>query len=146
MRVTSDHNDALIACGSIPVTQKTTYADLLRRTEIGYDDLAMLSPPPDLPAAVREQVEIQVKYEGYIRRQKEQVKSAARRDDYPIPEELDFRNIRTMSTESREKLNRVRPVTLGQARRVPGVTPADIAVLTIYLEQNRRSKAQIFCK
>jgi tRNA uridine 5-carboxymethylaminomethyl modification enzyme len=135
---TTADNERLLAAGMQPITQKTSYRDLLRRTEVTYRSLSGLESVPDLPADVVEQVEIQVKYEGYIQRQGEQVVAAAKRDDVPIPPELDFSAIRALSTEGREKLGLVRPVTLGQATRVPGVTPADVAMLTVFLQQLRR--------
>ncbi len=124
----------------LPVTQRVPLSDLLKRTGVGYAAIAALAPvlPAPLPRAVTEQVEIGCKYDGYIRRQSAQVEMAGRREDVPIPALFDFRAIRTLSNESRDTLSRVRPVSLGQAARAPGVTPADIAILSVYLEQQRR--------
>ena len=125
--------------GLLPVSQRVPLSDLLRRTGVTYDTVTALSPPPaPLPRAVTEQVEIGCKYDGYIQRQSEQVESAARREDVPIPPVFDFKAIRALSNESRDNLTRVRPISLGQAARVPGVTPADVAILSVHLEQGRR--------
>lgn len=120
--------------GLPPVASRVPLSDLLRRPEVSYADVMFLSPPPALVRRdVAEQVEIQIKYDGYIRRQAEQIALAARREDAPIPSDFDFAPLRALSHESREKLSRVRPVSLGQASRIPGVTPADIAVLSVHL-------------
>ncbi len=133
-------NARLFERGLLPVNQRLPLTDLLKRTGVTYDTVAALAPALTipLPRAVAEQVEIQCKYDGYIQRQSDQIISAGRREDVPIPPAFDFKAIRTLSNESREKLTRVRPVSLGQAARVPGVTPADIAILSVHLEQQRR--------
>ena len=136
--VTAADNARLESAGFKPVNQKVSHADLLRRTEIRYADLARILPHPNLPAPVWEQAEIQVKYEGYITRQSGQVAAAARREEIPIPNDFDYFRIRAISNEGRDKLHRVRPATVGQASRVPGVTPADIAILHVYLAQLRQ--------
>jgi len=141
--VTAGDNTRLAAAGMKPVNQRTSLADLLRRTEIVYDDLGRLSPLPNLALCVREQTEIQVKYEGYINRQEAQVVSAGRREDVAVPAEFDYAGIRAISNEGRDKLSRVKPVTLGQAARIPGVTPADVAVLHVFLSQARRREAEV---
>ncbi len=129
----------LAALGLEPVVRRTPLSDLIRRTEVDYAMISALSPPPaPLPRAVREQVEIQCKYDGYLQRQTDQVLAAGRREDVAIPEMFDFKAIRSLSNESREKLTRVRPISLAQAARVSGVTPADIAILSVHLEQGRR--------
>ncbi len=132
----------LAAHGFQPVGQRTSLSDLLRRTEANYLGIAALAPPPEsVPRDVAEQVEIGSKYEGYITRQQGQVHSAARREDVPIPPSFAFDAIRALSNEGRDKLGRVRPTSLGQAARIPGVSPADIAVLSVHLEQHRRRAA-----
>ncbi len=120
-----------------PVAQKTTLLDLLKRPEVNYDDLNALGVG-GAPREVAEQIEIGVKYSGYILRQIEQVEQGTRREDVAIPEEIDFLAIRSMSTEGREKMHKVRPVSLGQAARIPGVTASDVSVLSVYVEQRRR--------
>ena len=131
-------NPRLAACGLRAVTQRTSLADLLRRTEVAYADLHAIAPTAALPRDVAEQVEIQVKYDGYIQRQGEQVTASRKREDVQIPVGFDFSPIRAISNEGRDRLDRVHPVSLGQASRVPGVTPADIAVLSVHLERLRR--------
>ena len=139
--VSGADNTRLAEHGLLPVTQRIPLADLLKRTGVTYSAVAQLSPTDSLPRAVTEQVEIQCKYDGYIQRQSDQIVSAARREDVPIPTVFDFKSIRTLSNESRDNLTRVRPISLGQAARVPGVTPADIAILSVHLEQQRRKAA-----
>ncbi len=137
--VSGSDNPRLAAHGLLPVSQRMPLSDLLKRTGVGYDTVAALAPPPrPLPRAVAEQVEIMGKYEGYIERQSAQVESAGRREEVPIPAKFDFGSIRNLSNESRDNLTRVEPISLGQAARVPGVTPADIAILSVHLEQHRR--------
>ncbi len=123
-----------------PAGVKTSLLDLLKRPEVSLDDLAAIAPSPDpIARAVSEQVEIKVKYAGFIQRQVDQVALAGGREAVAIPTGLDFLAIRAMSTEGRQKLDRVKPVTLGQASRIPGVTPADISLLAVYVEQKRRT-------
>ena len=128
--------------GLSPVGQRTALADLMKRPDMDYAKAQALSPLPwDLPADVREQVEIQCKYEGYIGRQQGQVQAASRREETVIPSGFVFGTLRALSNEGRDNLARVQPVSLGQAARIPGVTPADIAVLSVFLEQRRREAA-----
>ena len=109
---------------------------LLRRPRIHYDELAPFDPGrPDLPPDVREQVEISVKYEGYIRRQQSQVEDFKKMASHRLPEGVDYSSIQGLRLEAREKLAAVRPLDLGQASRISGVSPADIAALMIYLEK-----------
>ncbi len=137
--VSGSDNSRLSALGLTPVSQRVPFCDLLKRTGVDYDTVAALAPTPTpLPRAVAEQVEIICKYEGYIDRQSAQVASAGRREEVSIPAKFDFKSIRNLSNESRDNLTRVEPVSLGQAARIPGVTPADIAILGVHLEQHRR--------
>ncbi len=109
---------------------------LLRRPRIHYDELAPFDPGrPDLPPDVREQVEISVKYEGYIRRQQSQVEDFKKMASHRLPDSIDYSSIQGLRLEAREKLAAVRPLDLGQASRISGVSPADIAALMIYLEK-----------
>ncbi len=109
---------------------------LLRRPQIHYDELAPFDPGrPDLPPDVREQVEISVKYEGYIRRQQSQVEDFKKMASHRLPDGIDYSSIQGLRLEAREKLAAVRPLDLGQASRISGVSPADIAALMIYLEK-----------
>jgi len=132
-------NARLTQHGLLPVSQRVPLSDILKRTGVDYAAVAALAPPPSpLPRAVGEQVEITCKYEGYIERQSAQVESAGRREEVSIPAKFDFKSIRNLSNESRDNLTRVEPISLGQAARIPGVTPADIAILSVHLEQHRR--------
>ena len=109
---------------------------LLRRPQLTYADLAPFDPDrPDLPADVAEQVEISVKYEGYIQRQQKQVEDFRRMESHKLPPDLDYGSIQGLRLEAREKLNAVRPLDLGQASRISGVSPADVTALMIYLER-----------
>lgn len=117
-----------------------TLEEILRRPEITYADIARIahstgSGCSDVPADVAEQVELAIKYSGYIERQHIQVKQARKLEDRPIPYDLDYPSIRALSREAAEKLARVRPATLGQASRVPGVTPSDVAILAVHIEK-----------
>ena len=109
---------------------------LLKRPQIHYGDLAAFDPErPELPADVEEQVEISVKYEGYIQRQQKQVEELRRMERHKLPPDLDYQAIQGLRLEARETLSAVRPLDLGQAGRISGVSPADIAALMIYLER-----------
>lgn len=108
---------------------------LLRRPQLHYSELAPFDPErPELPADVAEQVEISVKYEGYIQRQQKQVEDFRKMESHKLPPDLDYSAIQGLRLEAREKLNAVRPLDLGQAGRISGVSPADMAALMIYLE------------
>ena len=118
--------------------KRTSLAELLRRPEIGYDSLADLDPErPTLPREVIASVEIDIKYDGYLRRQEAQVREMARLEDVPLPPNIDYASISALRIEAREKLARTRPETLGQASRISGVNPADVQVLMIYLNRGR---------
>ncbi|MBQ9853388.1 MAG: tRNA uridine-5-carboxymethylaminomethyl(34) synthesis enzyme MnmG [Ruminiclostridium sp.] len=132
-------NDLLAAKGEQPVKNSCRLADLLRRPRLTYDDLAPVDPDrPDLPKAVTEQVEISIKYEGYIARQQRQVEEMRRLEGKLLPADIDYNDLSGLRLEARQKLNEIRPLNLGQASRISGVSPADIAALMIYLE--RRSQ------
>ena len=129
-------NAMLEAKGSTPVSNSARLADLLRRPEIGYGDIAPFDPDrPELPKAVTEEVEIQVKYAGYLLRQEKQVEEFKKEEARLLPEDLDYQAIGGLRLEARQKLQEIRPLSIGQAGRISGVSPADIAVLLIYLEQ-----------
>ncbi len=117
----------------------TVLADLLKRPELSYEHVARLSPSPDfLPYAVTEQVEIQIKYEGYIQRQQRQIQQFKRLENCRIPDSFDYVDVRGLKTEAREKLEKIRPASIGQASRLPGVSPADISILMVMLHQHGR--------
>ena len=127
-------NALLTARDSAPVKGSARLADLLRRPQIGYGDLAPFDPErPELPKAVTDEVEIQVKYAGYLARQEKQVEQFRQEESRLLPDDLDYAAIPGLRLEAREKLQKVRPVSIGQAGRISGVSPADVAVLLIYL-------------
>lgn len=111
---------------------------LLKRPELDYEKLSAVDPQrPWLPQDVIEEVEIEVKYEGYIQRQLAQVERLTRLEDKKIPQELDYATVKNLSSEGQEKLSRVRPRTLGQAARIPGISQADLSILMVYLKGRR---------
>ena len=127
-------NALLTQRGTSPVADGCRLIDLLRRPQIGYDDLRPFDDEaPALPRDIVEQVEITVKYEGYIQRQQKQVEEFERLERRLLPEDLDYAHIQGLRLEAREKLSAVRPRSLGQAGRISGVSPADMAALMIYL-------------
>ena len=129
-------NRLLTERGSAAVTDGARLIDLLRRPQMTYDELMTFDPhAPALPKAVREQVEISVKYEGYIRRQLSQVEEFEKLEQHTLPTDADYASIQGLRLEAREKLNAVRPLNLGQASRISGVSPADMGALMIYLEK-----------
>ena len=128
-------NEMLAARDTAPVTNSARLADLLRRPQVSYADLAPFDAErPSLPAAVTEEVEIQVKYAGYLARQEKQVAEFRKEEARLLPPDMDYTSIQGLRLEARQKLQDIRPVSLGQAGRISGVSPADIAVLMIYLE------------
>ena len=131
-------NEMLALRESAPVTNSARLADLLRRPQVTYADIAPFDPArPELPEAVTQEVEIQVKYAGYLARQQKQVEVFQKEESTRLPEDLDYSSIHGLRLEAREKLEAIRPVSIGQAGRISGVSPADIAVLLIWLEQNK---------
>ena len=122
--------------GTAPLSTGVHCADLIRRPQISYADLAPFDTErPELPWDVCEQVEIQLKYEGYISKQIAQVEQMRRLENKELPEDVDYSTVRGLRLEAIEKLNRIRPANIGQASRISGVSPADVSVLLIYLEQ-----------
>ena len=129
-------NAMLEAKGSAPVNNSVRLADLLRRPEICYGDIAPFDTNrPALCKAVTDEVEIQIKYAGYLLRQEKQVEEFKKEEARLLPEDLDYESIGGLRLEARQKLQEIRPRSIGQAGRISGVSPADIAVLLIYLEQ-----------
>ena len=136
---TPELNDFLARRGTTPVSDGAPLAALLRRPEVRYVDLAPFDPDrPPLPPDVTEQVEISIKYAGYIQRQLQEVEELRRMEGRALPPELDYASIQGLRLEAREKLNAVRPLNIGQAGRISGVSPADVAALMIYLERSCR--------
>ncbi len=124
--------------GESPARDGARLADLLRRPRVGYTDLAPFDPDrPDLPAEVTEQVEIALKYEGYIARQQRQVEEMRKLETRPLPPDLNYMDIPVLRLEARQKLQQIRPLSLGQASRISGVSPADVAALMIWLEHQK---------
>ncbi|MBQ3000242.1 MAG: tRNA uridine-5-carboxymethylaminomethyl(34) synthesis enzyme MnmG [Oscillospiraceae bacterium] len=132
-------NEMLSRYDSTPVAQSARLADLLRRPQVTYKDLAPFDKTrPALPLAVTEAVEIQIKYAGYLARQEKQVQLFLQEESRKLPPDIDYEKINGLRLEARQKLSEIRPVSIGQAGRISGVSPADIAVLLIYLEQNKQ--------
>ncbi|KMK77899.1 tRNA uridine-5-carboxymethylaminomethyl(34) synthesis enzyme MnmG [Alkalihalobacillus pseudalcaliphilus] len=127
---------------STPLQEAVRASAFLKRPELSYEDIASVIPAPEKPLGedVSEQVEIQVKYEGYIEKQLQQVERAKKMDNKKIPENLDYFAINGLATEAKQKLSQVRPLSVGQASRVSGVNPADISILLVYIEQGRLAK------
>lgn len=132
-------NDYLESCGTEKLTTGMKLDKLIKRPQLSYDGLAPFDPNrPELPDDVREQVELTIKYEGYINIQLEQIESMRKLESRVLPAEIDYSAIRGLRLEAAEKLSKIRPVNLGQASRISGVNPADVSVLLIWLEQNSR--------
>ncbi|WP_026962690.1 tRNA uridine-5-carboxymethylaminomethyl(34) synthesis enzyme MnmG [Alicyclobacillus herbarius] len=133
-------NPVLEAAGSRPIADVASLEQLLRRPEVEYRHIEQMEGGSDserLPKEVREQVEIQVKYSGYIQKQLQDIARQKRLEEKAIPADVDYEGVRGLSSEGREKLMKVRPMTVGQAARIPGVTPADISILLVHLQQVR---------
>ncbi len=126
--------------GTAPVRPGMTMLDLLRRGEVTYNKLVSEFNLPELPEVVAEQTEIFAKYEGYINKQKQEVERALKLENKLIPQNIDYHAIKELSSEAAEKLDKIRPVSIGQASRISGVSPADINVLMIVLEVKRRKE------
>lgn len=134
-------NQILTECGTSPVSGGARLCELLRRPQLSYEALAPVDTgrPPDLSAKTMEQVEIELKYEGYIARQMAQIRQLKRLEDRRLPANLDYASIDGLRLEAREKLQRVAPRSMGQAGRISGVSPADLSVLLIWLEKQDRN-------
>ncbi|MBQ9148670.1 MAG: tRNA uridine-5-carboxymethylaminomethyl(34) synthesis enzyme MnmG [Oscillospiraceae bacterium] len=131
-------NEMLAARNSAPVANSARLADLLRRPQVTYADIAPFDPDrPALPDAVTEEVEIQIKYAGYLARQEKQVAEFKKEESRLLPADIDYDSIAGLRLEARQKLSEIRPMSIGQAGRISGVSPADIAVLLIWLEQQK---------
>lgn len=126
---------------STPLKSGCKLADLIRRPELKYDALAPFDPErPELPAVIREQVEIRIKYEGYIQRQMRDVEQFRKLESRPLPPDLDYEAISSLRLEARQKLQQIRPMNFGQASRISGVSPADITALMIVIELMEKEK------
>ena len=132
----------LAAKGSAPLKRGMSLEEILKRPEITYSDLFILAGQErDISPEVAEELEVQIKYAGYLQKQEAHIARMAKLENKRIPENIDYDQLTGLSREAQEKLKRVLPNTLGQASRIPGVTPADISVLWVDLEQRRRAKA-----
>ena len=132
-------NERLAAHGLDPVHTRATGCDLLRRPGATYETIRAAFPElPELAPEVREQVEIKSRYEGYIKKQQEQVARMERLEAKRLPDTIDYAAVPSLRDEAREKLAAIRPESVGQASRISGVSPADISVLLVWLEQQRR--------
>lgn len=131
-------NALLVKKGTAPVKTGIKISELLKRPQISYEDLAPFDVDrKPLPQAVTEQVEISIKYEGYIKREMAKINEMKRLEQKKLPKDIDYSKVKGLRIEAQEKLNKVRPENIGQASRISGVNPADISVLLIYLEQNK---------
>ena len=129
-------NELLIKYGTSELTTGTKMSELLKRTELDYDKLAEIDKDrPELSRQEKEEVEIQIKYEGYIKMQEAQVEKFKKLESKILPEDIDYEKLSGISLEGRQKLNKFRPRSIGQASRISGVSPADISVLLVYLQQ-----------
>ena len=127
--------------GSTPLKNGISLGDLIRRPELSYDIMAPLDKKrPELPYDVREQININIKYDGYIRRQLKQVEGFKKLENKKLPKDIDYDAISGLRIEAKQKLNAYRPISIGQASRIAGVSPADISVLLVYMESYRRGK------
>ncbi|WP_096438024.1 tRNA uridine-5-carboxymethylaminomethyl(34) synthesis enzyme MnmG [Alteribacter populi] len=141
IKVTDEAQKLLESIPSSPLKDATNATVLLKRPEIGYDVMTKLAPPDKpLDVDIAEQVEIQVKYQGYIAKQLEQVERLKKMETKKLPEDLDYFAINGLATEAKQKLSEVRPLSMAQASRVAGVNPADVSVLLVYMEQGRLKK------
>jgi tRNA uridine 5-carboxymethylaminomethyl modification enzyme len=137
LRVDNDTNQRLTRLGTASIRNPASLEELLRRPEVSYETLAALGYPhgDEISPAVIEQVEIQVKYAGYINRQMEQVERFKKKEQQKIPSNIDYTVIPGLSREVQEKLSSIRPLSLGQASRISGITPSAISILMVYLKK-----------
>lgn len=143
VRPTEEVNNFLISRGSTPLVSGVDLYTLLKRPEVDYKSTKFLDPdrPDDILDSVAEQIDINIKYEGYILKQLRQVEQFKAMENKKIPEDIDYYQISGLSNEAKEKLSKIRPTSVGQASRISGVSPADISVLLIYLQQMKRKKS-----
>jgi tRNA uridine 5-carboxymethylaminomethyl modification enzyme len=136
LRPSPSINDRLREIGTSPIMKPTSLKELLKRPEISYREIALFDPESlKMPREVMEEVEIMAKYDGYLQRQEEEIRAFRFMEDQLIPEEIDYLSIPGLSTEVREKLTHIRPISLGQASRISGITPAAISILMVYLKR-----------
>lgn len=138
----AENNAKLEAMGTAPLRSGSSLLDLLRRKEVTYSKLQQAFDLPELAPQVAEQAEIFAKYEGYITKQRQEVERFMKLENKRLPDDIDYRAIKELSSEAAEKLDKVRPANIGQASRISGVSPADISVLMIVLELKRRKEQE----
>ena len=138
----AENNAKLEAMGTAPLRSGSSLLDLLRRKEVTYSKLQQAFGLPELAPQVAEQAEIFAKYEGYITKQRQEVERFMKLENKRLPDDIDYRAIKELSSEAAEKLDKVRPANIGQASRISGVSPADISVLMIALELKRRKEQE----
>lgn len=138
----AENNAKLEAMGTTPLRSGSSLLDLLRRKEVTYSKLQQAFDLPELAPQVAEQAEIFAKYEGYITKQRQEVERFMKLENKRLPDDIDYRAIKELSSEAAEKLDKVRPANIGQASRISGVSPADISVLMIALELKRRKEQE----
>lgn len=137
-----DHvQDALVRAKSTPLKDASRALDLLKRPEITFSVIEEMIGEQDYPAEVKEQIEIQTKYEGYIKKSLEQVDRMLKMEDKKIPDNINYDDIHSLADEAREKLKEIRPMSIGQASRISGVNPADISILLVYVEQGKLARS-----
>lgn len=138
---TKENNDIIESLKTAAINNPTNLYDLIKRPELGYDILSKLDPNrPNLLREIRLQVETQIKYEGYIKKQMIQIEQFKKLESKSLSLELDYNQVKNLSTEAKQKLNNIKPDSVGQASRISGVSPSDINMLLIYLEQKRREE------
>jgi tRNA uridine 5-carboxymethylaminomethyl modification enzyme len=137
-------NAILLECHSAPVETSQSIYRILSRPQIGFENLKsivelenLLQTYGDLKVEVAEQVEIEIKYDGYLKRQKDQVEKYKRLEEKRLPESINYSDIQSLSKEAREKLNKIKPYSLGQAARISGVSPSDVSVLAVLLLKSK---------
>ncbi|SHG72534.1 tRNA uridine-5-carboxymethylaminomethyl(34) synthesis enzyme MnmG [Ornithinibacillus halophilus] len=141
VKPSEDVQQMLNEANGTPLKEAARAYDLLKRPEMSYDLLSrVIETNDELPLDVKEQVEIQIKYEGYIKKANEQVERMLKMEDKKIPENIDYDDISGIATEAKEKLKEVRPLSVGQASRISGVNPSDISILLVYIEQGKIAK------
>ncbi|WP_047980118.1 tRNA uridine-5-carboxymethylaminomethyl(34) synthesis enzyme MnmG [Ornithinibacillus contaminans] len=140
IKPTEDVQIMLEAANATSLKEPVKAYDLLKRPELTYDMIDQVMESSNFTADVKEQVEIQIKYEGYIKKANEQVERMKKMEDKKIPDDIDYDAIGGLATEAKEKLKTVRPLSVGQASRISGVNPADVSILLVYIEQGKIAK------
>ncbi len=141
IKPTKENQEYIRSLGGSELKDGIRATDLMKRPEMNYETVTALAPPEQKVAGdVAEQVEIQIKYEGYIEKSLQQVEKLKKMENKKIPDRIDYDAIKGIATEARQKLKEVRPLSVAQASRISGVNPADISILLVYLEQGRIAK------